>query len=150
MEPHADSLVCPFCEAKAPDEGVCVDAVCPQARPEEAAEEGKPQVRATRAAAAVHEDAIGVDCGRRHTRTGLFLAHAVEESDGKGGAISDAGGRGRGTGEDGKEAVQGAHGDRGGLTEQIVEQVVSVFRAERPGANTLYGRNKGVSGRPGA
>lgn len=102
------------------------------------------------AAAAVHEDAIGVDCGRRHMRAGFFSAHAVEESDGKGGAVPDAGGGGGGTGEGVKEAVEGALGDRGGLPQQFVEQLVCVFRAERPFANTPRGRGKGVAERPGA
>lgn len=101
------------------------------------------------AAAAVHEDAVGVDCERHHPRAGLLPAHAVEESKGEGGAICDARGRGCSTGESGKEAVQGALGDRGGLTKQFVEHVVCVISTERACAHTLCGRGKGVAGRPG-
>uniref|UniRef100_R7W2V3 Uncharacterized protein n=1 Tax=Aegilops tauschii TaxID=37682 RepID=R7W2V3_AEGTA len=64
----------------------------------------------------------GVDCERCHLRAGFFSAYAVEEGKGEGRAISAAGCGGGRTGEGGKEAVQGAPGDRGGLPQQFVEQ----------------------------
>jgi hypothetical protein len=42
MKQHGHSLVCSFCVAEALEEGAGGDLVCLEARPEEAAEEGKP------------------------------------------------------------------------------------------------------------
>jgi hypothetical protein len=80
------------------------DIVRLEARPEEAAEEGEPQVWATGAAAAVREDAVGAGCERRHPQAGCFQAHAVEEGHGERSAVS-AGGGVRRAGEGGEEAV---------------------------------------------
>lgn len=63
---HAQSLICPIRVAKSLLEGAEDDPARPQARPEVTGKEGERQVRAARAAAAVHEDAIGAGCGRRH------------------------------------------------------------------------------------
>uniref|UniRef100_A0A8R7VEG6 Uncharacterized protein n=1 Tax=Triticum urartu TaxID=4572 RepID=A0A8R7VEG6_TRIUA len=99
-------------------------------------------------AAAAHEDAVGVDCERHHPRAGFITTDAIEEGEGEGGPISaDFGGRR--TGEGGKEAVEGAPGDRGGLPQQFVEQVVCIVLAERPSADALCCRGKGGAGRPG-
>jgi hypothetical protein len=114
----------------------------------ETAEEGKPQVRATHAAAAVHEDAIGAGCGLRYLLATIFSANAVEESDGEGGAASAAV-VGRSTGERSEEAVEGAVGNRVGLLQQFVKQVVCVLRTELSGAGALRSRCKGSVRRPG-
>jgi hypothetical protein len=53
-------------------------------------------------------------------------------------------------GEGSKEAIQGALWDRSGLTEQFVEQVVSVFRTELASADALRCRREGGVGRPRA
>jgi hypothetical protein len=145
MKQYVHSLICPFCIAEALEEGVGDDLVCFQTFFEETAEEGKPKVRSTCAAAAVHEDGKGADCGRRHLQAGIFSAHAVEESDGKSGAAS-AVVVGRSTGECSKEVVEGALGDRGGLAQQFVEQVVCILLAKRSGADTARGRCKGSVG----
>jgi hypothetical protein len=91
MKQHVDSVVGPLGLAEALEEVVGDGLVCLEARPEETAEEGEPKVRATRAAAPVREDAVGVHCGTRHQPAGFRSAHTVEEGDGEVGPICDTG-----------------------------------------------------------
>jgi hypothetical protein len=81
-----------------------------------------------------------------HWRGGRGVAGG--ESDDEGGAAC-AVLVGRSTGERSKEAVEGAPRERGGLSQQFVEQVVCVLRAWRSRADALRGRRKGGVGRPG-
>lgn len=96
----------------------------------------------------MHEDAVGADRGRGHPQAGFFSGDAVEDGEDEGGAVFACGGVRR-TREGGKEAVQGALGDRSGLPKQFVEQVVCVFWTERPSADTLCGSGEGGMGTPG-
>jgi hypothetical protein len=99
------------------------------------------QVRAVHAAAAVHQDGVGMFRGS-HRQWTSPSGYMVEEGDGEGRAVA-AGGGDRRTGEGSKKCVQATHGDGSGLAEQFIEQVVCVLRAESPGANTLRGGSNG-------
>lgn len=144
VKQHVESLICPLCVAKALEEGAEDDLVCLQARLEETGEEGECQIRAARAAAAVHEDAIGEDIWLRHPSSGAS-GQTAKEGNGQGGAISAGCRRGR-AGEGSRKVIQGTLLDTIALPQQFVEQVVCVLPGERARARPLRRGGEGGVG----